>query len=93
MSEPSLSRAGLPWEPSRETGTIDHYTMCVLIIAARVEQLFQRRARNAANYYDKLTTIDTLPYTRETVTADFYKLRKKMIVSSYWCDFIISQVL
>lgn len=67
--------------------------MCALIIAARVKQLFQRRARNAANYYDKLMTIDTLPYTRETVTADFYKLRKKMIASSYLCDFTISQVL
>lgn len=65
MSEPSLP-SWLTVGPARETSTIHHYTTCVLIIAmpewnnyfndARVTV----RARNAANYYDKLTTIDTL---------------------------------
>lgn len=68
MSEPSLS----PWcwltvGPAREISTIDHYTMCVLIIAARVEQLFQRgacyhaREKRAARIYCDKLTIDTLP--------------------------------
>lgn len=71
---------------AHEISTIDHYTMYVLIIAARVEQLFQRRARNAARIIaTNSTPLMLYRYTcaiHEKIYQWIYKFRKKLVIFS-----------